>query len=51
VEAYNPRAASKSNDVTVPRTEPCIALYPSANRNGSWVFYNVKTKTYVRRSR
>jgi len=36
--------------VTVPRTEPCIALYPSANKNGSWVFYNLKTKTYVRRT-
>jgi len=51
VEAYNPRAVGRSNDVNMPRTEPCIALYPSANRNGSWVFYNLKTKAYVRRSR
>ncbi len=51
VEAYNPRAAGRSNNVNTPRTEPCIALYPSANRNGSWVFYNLSTKTYVRRSR
>jgi len=51
VEAYDPRAAAKSNDVNAPRTEPCIALYPSANRNGSWVFYNIKTRTYARRSR
>jgi len=49
-EVYNPKAAEKSNDVTVPRTEPCIALYPSANQNGSWVFFNLITKTYVRRS-
>jgi hypothetical protein len=51
VEAYDPKAAGKSNDVMTPRTEPCIALYPSANRNGSWVFYNLKSKTYVRRTR
>jgi len=50
VEAYNPRAEAKSNDVTVPRTEPCIALYPSANKNGSWVMYNINSNTYVRRS-
>jgi hypothetical protein len=47
-EVFNPKAAEKSNDVTVPRTEPCIALYPSANQNGSWVFYNLSTKAYVR---
>jgi hypothetical protein len=51
VEAYNPRSAERSNDVTVARTEPCIALYPAANRNGSWMMYNLHTNTYVRRSR
>jgi hypothetical protein len=48
VEAYNPRAEKSSNDVTVARTEPCIALYPSANKNGSWLLYNLETKTFVR---
>jgi hypothetical protein len=51
VEDKHPKAAGKSNYVMMPRTEPCIALYPSANRNGSWVFYNLKSKTYVRRTR
>jgi hypothetical protein len=50
VEAYDPRSHEKSNNVNVPRTQPCIALYPSANRNGSWVFWNLSTKTYVRRT-
>jgi len=50
VEAYNPRSAERSNDVTVARTEPCIALYLAANRNGSWVMYNLHMNTYVRRS-
>jgi hypothetical protein len=49
-EVFNPKASERSNDVTVPRTEPCVALYPSANQNGSWVFYNLDTKTYVRRT-
>jgi hypothetical protein len=49
-EVFNPKASERSNDVTVPRTEPCVALYPSANQNGSWVFYNLDTKTYVQRT-
>lgn len=48
VEAHNPRA--QRNNVTVARTEPCIALYHSANQNGSWMFYNLSTQSYVRRS-
>jgi hypothetical protein len=48
VEAYNPRCQQESNNVMLVRTEPCIALYPSANRNGSWVLYNLNTKTYIR---
>jgi hypothetical protein len=47
-EVFDPKAAERSNDVTVARTEPCIALYPSANQNGSWVFFNLSTKSYVR---
>jgi len=50
VEAYNPRAQERSNDINTPRTEPCIALYPSANRNGSWILWNLRTKAYVRRT-
>jgi hypothetical protein len=50
IEAYNPKAHAMSNDVFVPRTEPCIALYPVMNTNGSWVMYNLNTKAYVRRS-
>jgi Reverse transcriptase (RNA-dependent DNA polymerase) len=49
VEAYNPRAKLKSSDVQTMRTKPCVALYPSANINGSWVMWNLMTNTYVRR--
>jgi hypothetical protein len=49
-EVFDPKESERSNNITVPRTEPCIALYPSANQNGSWVFYNLNTKTYVRRT-
>jgi len=31
MEAYNPRAQQESSNVMLARTEPCIALYPSAN--------------------
>jgi hypothetical protein len=50
VEAYNPRVEAHSNDVNIVRTEPCVAFYPSANRNGSWIMWNINTKTYVRRT-
>jgi len=33
-----------------PRTDPCIALYPTLNVNGSWKFYNLRTKKVVARS-
>jgi hypothetical protein len=49
-EVYDPKSAIKSNDIKTPRTEPCIALYPSANKNGSWMFYSLNSKAYVRRS-
>jgi hypothetical protein len=49
-EVYDPKSALESNDIKTSRTEPCIALYPSSNKNGSWIFFNLKTKTYVRRT-
>jgi hypothetical protein len=50
VEAYDPRAEKKSNDAMTNRTEPCIVLYPSGNLNGSWIFWNMNTSAYVRRT-
>ena len=50
-EVYLRPKHGEKNDAYRPRTEPCIALYPSANITGSWVFYNLNTKAYVRRSR
>ena len=47
VEACNPKAQAKSNDVFTPRTEPFIVLFPAANTNGSWVLFNLNTKSYV----
>jgi len=38
----------RSNDVTLARTEPCIALYPAVSHNSSWVMYNLVTNTYVK---
>ena len=39
-----------SNDVTKPRTVPCLALYPTGNANDSWVFFNMNTKRNLRSS-
>jgi hypothetical protein len=50
VEAYSPKAESRSNDIMVPFTDPCIALYPLADRNGSRLFYSLKNKAYVQRA-
>jgi len=47
VEARNPQAVSNS---MAPRTDPCIALYPTLNVNGSWKLYNLRTKKIVSRS-
>jgi hypothetical protein len=47
VEAYDPKV--KSNSMK-PRSEPCIALYPSANISGSWILWNMNTECYVRRT-
>ena len=43
----NPRVVSNS---MAPRTDPCIALYPTLNVNGSWKFYNLRTQMVVARS-
>ena len=47
-ECYDPKVISR--DAERDRTEPCIALFPAVNANGSWVFLNLKTNRYVRRS-
>ena len=47
-ECYDPNVVS--NSATTPRTAPCIALYPTGNANGSWVFLNINTKKRVRRT-
>jgi hypothetical protein len=47
-ECYDPTCVSRS--VNSKRTEPCIALYPTANANGSWWFLNLETKRRVRRT-
>ena len=48
VECHDPKV--KSNDALSSRTEPCIALYPTGNAQGSWVFWNLKSETFVTRS-
>jgi hypothetical protein len=48
VEAYKPNAHAKSNDIFTSKTEPCIALYPVMNMNGSWLMLNLNTKAYFR---
>ena len=48
VECYIPESTGKKTDQ--PRTEPCIALCPTGNANGSWRFMSLKTKRRVRRS-
>ena len=47
VEARNPQVVSNSME---PRTDGCIALYPTLNVNGSWKFYNLRTNRIVSRS-
>jgi hypothetical protein len=47
-ECYIPNVVSKN--AFAPRTEPCVALYPTGNANGSWMFLNIKTKRRVRRT-
>jgi hypothetical protein len=50
VEAYNPKAHARSSDVFMPRTEPCITLYPAVNTNGTWVLFSLNTNFYMKRS-
>jgi len=47
VTMYKPKTHERSNDT---HNELYVALYPMANRNGSWVLYNLTTKAYVCRS-
>jgi len=47
VEARDPKVISSS---MAPRTEPCIALYPTLIANGSWKLYNLSTNKLVSRS-
>jgi len=47
IEARDPKVVSNSME---PRTEPCIALYPTLNVNGSWKMYSLVTKRIVSRS-
>ena len=49
VEARNPKV--KSNNISQPRTEPCIALYPTPTINGSWKLLNLVSKKKVTRTR
>ena len=50
-ECFKDRSSTaKSKNVDVERTEPCIALYPTGNANGSWMFFNMTTKKRVRRT-
>lgn len=37
-ECTDPKAVS--NNAQHDRTEPCIALYPTANATGAWIFLN-----------
>jgi len=46
VEARDPKVVSNS---MAHRTDPCIALYPTLNANGSWKFYNLSTNKLVSR--
>jgi hypothetical protein len=47
-EVYNP--AVTSNSILQPRSEPCVALYPTGNTHGSWYFLNLNTNRVVMRS-
>ena len=48
VECYDPKCTS--NKIDSGRSEPCIALYPTGIANGSWWFFNMKTRRVVRRT-
>ena len=42
--------AAVSNSITSPRTQSCIALYPTGNSNGSWFFWHLATDKIIVRS-
>ena len=44
------RPNNVSNNACDPRTEACLALYPTHNANGSWVFLNITTGRLITRS-
>ena len=44
------RPTNVSNNACDPRTEACLALYPTNNSNGSWVFLNISSRRLVTRS-
>jgi hypothetical protein len=48
VETRDPQAVS--NRIEDARTEPCVALFPTSNRNGSWKCFNLMTKVRVTRT-
>ena len=48
VETRDPQAVP--NRIEDARTEPCVALFPSSNRNGSWKCFNLMTKVRVTRT-
>ena len=39
-----------TNNTSRERSLPCIALYPLGNSTGSWLFWNISTRSYLRRS-
>jgi hypothetical protein len=47
-ECYDSKVVCR--DAERDHTEPCIALYPAVNAYDSWVFLNMETNKYVRRS-
>jgi hypothetical protein len=47
-EVWSPKA--KKNTMKE-RSESCIAVYPSTNISGSWIFYRIHTGRQVRRTK
>jgi hypothetical protein len=47
-ECRDPKVTS--NEALQDRSEPCIALFPTANATGAWIFLNLKTNRTVRRT-
>ena len=51
VQSTVPNTGGRKNDVHKPRTEGCIALYPSGNAQGSIYKYNLSTNAVVLQDR